>query len=104
MRTFARNVLVALLALIPITALDYLYVRSGQNPNSIWFSAWLNVPALLVAPVGFFWANKQLWGTAPRPKQIFAVAVLALCASGAWFLLLAWWVVANFHIAIGGWL
>jgi hypothetical protein len=101
-RIVAKNLLVAVGALVPLLVIDYFFVRSGQNPNSIWTSQWLSVPSLLVAPVGFFWANWGLVGSSPKMSQVLALVVLAIIASAMWFLLLAGTVVGNFHIAMGG--
>lgn len=101
-RIAAKNVAVAIGALLPMLVIDYLSVRSGLNQSSAWLSAWITVPALFVAPVGFFWANWPLVGPTPKIKQVLALTAVALLATTVWFLLLAWSVVGNFHIVIGG--
>jgi hypothetical protein len=97
----AKNALVAIGALVPLLALDYVSVRLGHNHNVAWLS-WLGVPALLVAPVGFFWANWSLVGPSPNIKQLFALTVLAVLVGALWLFIVAFTVVGNFHMAIGG--
>jgi len=97
----AKNAFVAIGALVLLLALDYVSVRLVQNQNAAWLS-WLGVPVLMVAPVGFFWANWSLVGPSPNVKQVFALTVFALLVGALWLLLVAWSVLGNFHMAIGG--
>lgn len=98
-RVVTNNALVAIGALVPLLALDYISVRLGHNPA--WLR-WLGGAALFVPPLGFFWASWPLAGPAPNIKQVFALTMLALLVSVLWFLLMAWMVIGNFHMAIGG--
>jgi hypothetical protein len=97
-RVVTNNALVAIGALVPLLALDYLSVRLGHNPG--WLR-WLGGAVLFVPPVGFFWASWPLVGSTPNLKQVFALIMFALLVSVLWFLLLAWAVIGNFHMAIG---
>ena len=108
MRTALRNMAVVVAALIPLAVIDYFYVKSGQDPSSFWGSRWLNWPALMVAPAGFFWANWPAIASAERlahitPEgRIGITALLALLAAVMWFFVVAFTVIGNLHISLGG--
>src|SRR5688572_26026058 len=103
MRAAARNFVVVMVALVPIAVIDYFFVKSGQDHSSIWWSPWINYPALSLAPLGFFWAN---WAPVRNSKvallqgaavwhRALLVAVLAIALSVVWFYFVAFPVVAN---------
>lgn len=102
MWTFLKNLLVAFLALVPPVIVDYLFIRSGQNHESVWYSSWANIPAYAFAPIGFYWANLQLFLNEPKPWRHIYPAALAISLSGIWFFLIAIAVIINFHLAFGG--
>jgi hypothetical protein len=83
-------------------ARDYFDVRSGQDHSSVWASQWLTVPALLVAPIGFLWANWELVGPSPKISRLIAAAALAIAASAIWFIVVAWYVLGAYHYALTG--
>jgi len=103
-RIAGKNIVVVVGALLPLLAIDYLSLRAGWDKDSVGMSVlrWLSVPAILVAPVGFFWANFRLLGLAPKVGQLVALAVFATLAGLVWLWLVALTVVGNFHLALGG--
>jgi hypothetical protein len=108
MRTSLRNTVVVIGALVPLAVIDYFYVRSGQDNDSIWWSPWVNWPALLVAPAGFFWANwpalsKAHWAARfPLSGRVALNVALAAVVAVVWFYVVAFTVIGNLHIALGG--
>lgn len=101
-RTFLKNLLVAFLALVPPVIVDYLFVRSGQNHESIWYSSWANIVAYAFAPIGFYWANAKLFLNERKPWCHIYSAALAISLSAIWFFFIAIAVIINFHFAFGG--
>jgi len=93
-------------ALFPLAIIDYLYVRSGQNNNSIWWSPWVNWPAILLVPIGFFWANWPAISKAPLPLsgRIALNVVFAVVIAVVWFFVMVPTILLPFHIGFGGWL
>ncbi len=92
---------VAILGLVIWIAVDYMFVKSGQDLESIWYSSWINVAVFLVAPTGFYILNYN----ALSEQSVIVRHILSLlisCAlAGLWFLV-AFFIVANFHLSIGG--
>lgn len=102
MRPVTRNILVAILALIPIAVSTYFYVRTGQDRDSPWNSSWVAGIEILIAFAGFFWANWPLYNHLSRGKRILATSGVAFCVYLLWGLLIATTVVVNLTTSLGG--
>lgn len=102
MWTLLKNLLVAFLALIPPVIVDYFFVRSGQNPESIWNSSLLAFPAYAVAPFGFFWANFSHYCNESKPWRYIFPTVISIVLTIVWFYVVALPLLIGFHLAFGG--
>jgi hypothetical protein len=80
---------------------DYLFVQSGQDQNSVWYSSWLAFPVYGLAPLGFYWACFAPFQGRPNPWRYLYPAMVAIPLSGVWFMV-AISIVVNFHFALGG--
>ena len=101
MRTPLQILVVAVAAFVPPVAIDYFFVRSGQDHQSIWYSAWLGIPAYAIAPIGFYLATLKHFRQKQTPWRYIYPAMASGALSVFWFFL-AIMVVVNLHLAFGG--
>jgi hypothetical protein len=101
MRALLLTVAVALGALVPPVVIDYFFVRSGQNPDSIWHSPWLNLAAYGIAPFGFYFSTLALFRRSNIPWRYIYPAFASGALTVLW-LFMAITVVVNFHFSFGG--
>jgi hypothetical protein len=101
MRSLLPILVVALVALAPPVVIDYFFVRSGQNHESIWYSPWLNLPAYGVAPVGFYFSTLAFFRKHSSPWRYIYPAFASGALTVLWFFL-AITVIVNFHFSFGG--
>jgi integral membrane sensor domain MASE1 len=96
-----QNIVVALVGLFALLFIDYMFVKSGQDHSSIWYSSWVNYLAFAIVPVGFYVVNYfALSHKAAITKYSLSLVISGLL-TGIWFLV-AFTVVGNFHLYMGG--
>jgi hypothetical protein len=101
MRTPIQILVVGVAAFVPPVIITYFFVRSGQDPQSIWCSAWLNIPAYAIAPIGIYLLTLKHLRQKQTPWRYIYPAMAAGALSVFWFFL-AITIVVYFHFAFGG--
>ncbi len=101
MKIVIQNIVIALLGLFALLFIDYMFVKSGQDHNSIWYSSWVNYLALAIVPVGFYVVNYFALSHKTAIAKYTLSFVISGLFTGIWFLV-AFTIVANFHLYMGG--
>ena len=80
---------------------DYMYVRSGQDHSSIWYSKWVNIPLWAIVPLGFYYLNYRLSRDMEKPNKFIVPIVISIVLSLLW-LFIGITVIINMHFLFGG--
>jgi len=95
-----KNFFVASVALGMWLLIDYMYVKSGQNDESMCPDA-LGYLLLILTPVGFYMVNQSFFRDRNDPSRHLYPILLAGAFTIVWFVV-SFIIVTNFHFLIGG--
>ena len=96
-----HNLLFSIAILLLHIGNDYMYVRSGQDHASIWYSKWVNIPLWAIVPLGFFYINYRLWKDMKEANKFIVPIAISVVLSLLW-LFIGITLIINMHFFFGG--
>jgi len=80
---------------------DFMYIRSGQNYNSVWSSDWFLYPLFTTLPASLYVICFNSLKHKPSAQRSFLSFIISGVLTFFWFLI-AIPLVVNFHLFAGG--